>query len=202
MERSYPSYGRENIIQPRVLGHDQSHIQSSPQDKCRDGYQRRIQVSEEIAFVVGSLPELRSLRVGACCRHGKIQEPTAEDRCMAMPKQKIVRQRQLLTSSRVPVPDRLQRSGAHGFLKSWDEVPQSRCTLLPPIVPLESYLEVAFHPYWENLHAAPPSPPFVRPVSACSFRFCKSSRFAPVLVPWRASLRRPRGWAKILFMQV
>ena len=202
MERSYPSYRRENIIQPRVLGHDQSHIQSSPEDKGRDGYQRRIQVSEEIAFVVGSLPELRSLWVGACCRHGKIQEPTAEDRYMAMPKRKIVRQRQLLTSSRVPVPDRLQRSGAHGFLKSWDEVPQSRCTLLPPIVPLESYLEVAFHPYWENLHAAPPSPPFVRPVSACSFRFCKSSRFVPVLVPWRASLRRPRGWAKILFMQV
>lgn len=103
MERSYPSYGRENIIQPRVLSHDQSHIQSSPEDNGRDGYQRRIQVSEEIAFVVGSLPELRSLRVGTCCRHGKIQEPTAKDRCMAMPKRKIVRQRQLLTSCRVPV---------------------------------------------------------------------------------------------------
>jgi hypothetical protein len=179
MERSYPSYGRENIIQPRVLGHDQSHIQSSPEDEGRDGYQRRVQVSEEIAFVVGSLPELRSLRVGACCRHGKIQEPTAKDRCMAMPKQKIVRQRQLLASSRVPVPDRFQRSGAHGFLKSWDEVPQSRCTLLPPIAPLESCHEVAFHPYWENLHAATLSPPFVRPVSACSFRFFKSSRFVP-----------------------
>lgn len=206
MGRSYPSYGRENIIQPRVLGHDQSHIQSSPQDKCRDGYQRRIQVSEEIAFVVGSLPELRSLWVGACCRHGKIQEPTAEDRYMAMPKRKIVRQRQLLTSSRVPMPDRFQRSGAHGFLKSWDEVPQNRCTLLPPSCRSSHATRWRFTPIGKicMLLLCPllSFDPFLHAVLGSAKVLGVLASCRSVFVPRRASLRRPRGWAKILFMQV
>jgi hypothetical protein len=41
------------------------------------------------------LPELRSLRVGTCCRHGKIQEPTAKDSEAASAT--------VLTSCRVPV---------------------------------------------------------------------------------------------------